>query len=295
MEFDADFVFFLGASVVLAFFMCFRFLRHTRLIEDTPTSRVRSAHQGYVELEGAGLLLEGSVISAPLTQTACIWWFYEIEKKVRRNKSTSWDTIEKKSSPDPFYLEDSTGRCVVNPAGADVITTSSHVWYGNSAWPSAPPSGKSLINFGSYRYTERRIEPGAQLYALGLFKTRNVVMDPVEENSALQEKLAEWKQDSERIKLLDVNRDGQLDVKEWEAARIVALKELRREHQTLVSEGLHTLSLPELKNQPYILSAVLQKDLCKRWRIYAGLCFAWFLIGGSIFVWQLVVYGVFSG
>jgi hypothetical protein len=292
MEFDADAVFFLGASVVAAFYFSFRFLRHTRLIEDTPTSRVRSAHQGYVELEGVVHLLEGSTITCPLSKTDCIWWFYEIEKKVQRNKNTSWDTIDKKSSDAPFYLEDDTGRCVVNPVGAEVVTTFSRVWYGSSSWPTGLPSDSGFFNSGSYRYTERLIHAGSHLYALGLFKTRNVVMDSTEENAVLRDRLAEWKQDPERVKLLDVNRDGQLDVKEWEAARIVALKELRRTQQEVASEGLHTLSKPELKNQPYILSAVLQKDLCKRWRIYAGLCFAWFLIGGSIFVWQMIVYGV---
>ncbi|MGH8455325.1 MAG: GIDE domain-containing protein [Nevskiales bacterium] len=292
MEFDADELFFLGASVIAAFYFSFRFLRHTRLIEDTPTSRVRSAPQGYVELEGTGHLLEGTTIACPLTRTDCLWWFYEIEKKVRRNKSTSWDSIDKKTSDAPFYLEDDSGRCVINPVGAEVVTTFRRVWYGNAAWPAGLPSDAGYFNFGSYRYTERLIEPGTHLYALGLFKTQNMVMDTAEERAALRAKLAEWKQDSERVKLLDVNRDGKLDIKEWEAARIVALKELQREHQTLASEGLHTLSKPEQGNQPYLLSTVLQKDLCRRWRWYAALCFAWFLLGGSVFVWQMIVYGL---
>jgi hypothetical protein len=94
------------------------------------------------------------------------------------------------------------------------------------------------------------------------------------------------------MKLLDVNQDGEVDVKEWEAARRIALMELQREHQTLASEGLHTLSKPQQKNQPFLLSTVLQHDLCRRWRWYAGLCFAWFLIGGALFVWQLIEYGL---
>jgi hypothetical protein len=291
MEFDAEALFWLGASVIAAFYFSFRFLRHTRLIEDTPTSKVRSAHQGYVELEGSVRLLEGTTITCPLTNTDCIWWSYEIARKVRRNKSTSWDTIDKKSSDAPFYLEDDTGRCVVNPLGAEVITTFSRVWYGGTAWPTGLPSDSGFFSSGSYRYTERLVQAGTPLYALGLFRTQNIVMDRKSENDALRDTLAEWKQDPARVKLLDVNRDGKLDVKEWEAARIVALKELRRERHTLASEGMHTLSKPELKHQPYLLSAVLQKDLCRRWRWYAGLCFAWFLFGGSVFVWQMIVYG----
>jgi hypothetical protein len=292
MEFDADVVFFLGLSVAVAFYYSFKFLRHTRLIEDTPTSKVRSAHQGYVELEGTARPLDDTPVPSPLTQTGCVWWFYEIEKRVRRSKSDSWQTIDKKTSDAPFYLEDDTGRCVVNPAGAEVVTTVKQVWHGGSAWPSGPPSGSRFFSLGSYRYTERLILPASQVYALGLFQTRGVVMDGAGEKAALGEKLAEWKQDAARMKLLDVNKDGNVDVKEWEAARIVALNELRREYQSLASEGLHTLSKPAQGNQPYLLSAVLQKDLCKRWRWYAGLCFAWFLAGGALFVWQLVEYGL---
>lgn len=291
MEFDADVVFFLGLSVAAAFYYSFKFLRHTRLIEDTPTSRVRSAHQGYVELEGGARPLDDQPVVSPLTGTTCVWWFYEIEKRVRRNKSTSWKTIDKKSSDAPFYLVDETGRCMVNPVGAEVVTTVKQIWHGSTAWPGGPPSGSRFFSMGGYRYTERLIRPETDVYALGLFSTRSVVMDGEEENAALRDKLAEWKQNAARMKLLDVNKDGQVDVKEWEAARIVALKELRREHQALASEGLHTLSKPEQRNQPFLISAVLQHDLCKRWRWYAGLCFTWVLVGGSLFVWQLIEYG----
>jgi hypothetical protein len=292
MQFDADAVFILGLSVAAAFYYSFRFLRHTRLIEDTPTSRVRSAHQGYVELEGVAHPAERAPLSAPLTGTACVWWFYEIEKKVRRNKSTSWDTIDKKTSDAPFYLEDDTGRCLVNPVGAEVVTTLRQVWHGSSAWPSGPPSGSGLFHSGSYRYTERRIAPGSRVYALGLFETRSALHDGADEDTALREKLAEWKQDPARMQLLDVNRDGTVDVKEWEAARRAALAELQRTRLQQASEGLHTLSRPPQRGQPYLLSAVLQHDLCRRWRWYAGLCFAWFLIGGALFVWQLIEYGL---
>jgi hypothetical protein len=294
MEADGDVVIFLGISVVMAFYYCFRFLRHCRLIEDTPTSRVRSAHQGYVELEGLGHPVQDEAyLISPLSKTGCIWWFYEIEKKVRRNKSTSWDTIDKKTSDSAFLLEDATGRCLINPLGAEVVTTHKHQWYGSTAWPgSGPPAKPSFFQVGSYRYTERLIKPGEAVYALGLFKTLGTTMDADEENAALGAMLAEWKQDATRMQVFDVNKDGAIDVKEWEAARRVALRQLRRERQVQASEGLHTMSKPETKSQPYLISTVLQHDLCRRWRRYSGLCFAWFLIGGSLFVWQLIEYGL---
>lgn len=294
MEADGDVVIFLGVSVVMAFYYSFRCLRHCRLIEDMPTSRVRSAHQGYVELEGNGHPPQGdALLTSPLSQSSCIWWFYEIEKKVRRNKNTSWDTIDKKTSDAAFLLEDATGQCLVNPVGAEVVTTHKHQWYGGTAWPgSAPPAKPSFFQSGSYRYTERLIQPAEAVYALGLFKTLSASMDADEERAALTATLAEWKQDAARMQVFDVNKDGDIDVKEWEAARRMALRQLRRDRQQQASEGLHTMSKPETKSQPYLISTVLQHDLCRRWRRYSGLCFAWFLIGGSLFVWQLIEYGL---
>ena len=52
----------------------FRSWRRSRLIEDTPLSRVRSATQGYVELGGRARLMPGPPILAPLTLQSCTWW-----------------------------------------------------------------------------------------------------------------------------------------------------------------------------------------------------------------------------
>lgn len=289
MEADVDFVVFLGISTVAAFYFAFRFLRHTRLIEDTPTSKVRSAAQGYVELEGTTRVLESGDVLSALTKTPCVWWAYDIAKRVKTKNGHSWSSIKKDTSLEPFQLEDDTGRCVVNPAGAEVVTQHDSTWYGNSEWPISGPGGSGS---GSYRYIERLIHRGALVYALGLFKTTNVAADATEERAALSALLAAWKEDAGKMKLLDVNRDGKVDLKEWEAARRVALKELRQARQPVHIDGLHSLSKAELSSQPFILSSVLQKDLCRRWRIYAALCFAWFLIGGSLFVWQLIEYGL---
>lgn len=48
------------------FYLGFRQLHRARLIEDTPTSRIRSAAQGYAELEGRAVAL-GDPLYAPLS------------------------------------------------------------------------------------------------------------------------------------------------------------------------------------------------------------------------------------
>ena len=55
-----------------AFWAIFHFFYRARFIEDTPTSRVRSAAQGYVELNGVGRLMTGPpIISPPRKSSIC--------------------------------------------------------------------------------------------------------------------------------------------------------------------------------------------------------------------------------
>src|SRR3546814_8668594 len=53
------FVGILALCAPLTFWLAFSRLRESRLIQDTPTSRVRSAAQGYVEFEGFARLMPG--------------------------------------------------------------------------------------------------------------------------------------------------------------------------------------------------------------------------------------------
>ena len=54
----------LSALALLALYFAFRNLHRARLIEDTPTSRIRSAHQGYVELIGEAAMMRGETIQS---------------------------------------------------------------------------------------------------------------------------------------------------------------------------------------------------------------------------------------
>ena len=64
----------LGALALASLRAGFSGLRRTRHIEDVPTARVRSAHQGYVELIGTAHTMNGEPIIAPLSNTSCCWY-----------------------------------------------------------------------------------------------------------------------------------------------------------------------------------------------------------------------------
>ena len=109
----------------VGFFLWKKSFQHARVMEDMPTSKVRSAAQGFVELSGIQHALEGAPLSAPLTGSACTWWDYKIEKRERTRNSKGqnsdrWVTKEKQTSVGFFNLKDDTGEILVNPIGADV-------------------------------------------------------------------------------------------------------------------------------------------------------------------------------
>ena len=95
---------FLGIAAGLSGYGIFHFIRRARLIEDTPTAKVRSAAQGYLELIGRGKYLGDKPLVAPLTGTPCTWYSYKIEREVQSGKQTRWSTVESEISSLPFLL-----------------------------------------------------------------------------------------------------------------------------------------------------------------------------------------------
>lgn len=157
-----------GVIVAVAFVGAFYFFMRNRIMEDMPTSRIRSAAQGYVELAGYGVQMEGPPIVAPLSRKNCTWYSFEIEKKGISKNNTNWSKIEQGRSEELFFIKDETGECIIDPQGASVTTIEKDVWYGNSPRPPRGPAlNKGFLASGSYRYTEKRLEAGENLHAMG--------------------------------------------------------------------------------------------------------------------------------
>jgi hypothetical protein len=280
----------LAVGVVAGAAASLRSIRIARLIEDTPTSRVRSAAQGYVELSGRGEPLTGTKNLAPLTQRPCIWWRYKISKKAQTSgkRRDAWQTVASGTSGLPFLLDDGSGHCIVKPDGAEIVPTESTTWYGDSPWPSAMP-GKGLNPFGErdYRYVEDRIYEHELVYALGEFRTTtgNVENDVRSAQAAL---LAEWKDDQPALlERFDEDHDGRISLAEWEAARAAALRTVQqRETQAPPQTVQHVLCCPD-DGQLFLLAALPAGDLVKRYRHRAAWAFGGFTVGVCVLGWLL--------
>jgi len=281
----------LAAGSAFCSWRTWRHVSHVRLIEDTPTAKIRSAPQGYVELEGAGKLMDGPPIIAKLSGLPCVWFRYKIEQQVKTHykghTQTRWEVIEKDESTETFWLQDDTGRVVVDPEGADVTPRHKDSWRSSSSLGSmARPVNVS--NFltshrgqGSYRLTEERINNGERLYALGLLKSMSSYTSQPTVDEDVREMLKDWKKDQPTLlQRFDLNKDGKIDETEWRLARTQARRETMKNRQEQVihsADGLSVLGPTRDGSRPYILSAFTQKELTKRYKLwaalYAGACF----------------------
>ena len=99
-----------AVAAICGFYFAFHFLRRARIIEDTPTANIRSAHQGYVELAGTAAQMDGEPILAPLTHLPCCWYSYKVE----RLDDKRWLLADQGTSDDLFLLQDKTGKCIIH-------------------------------------------------------------------------------------------------------------------------------------------------------------------------------------
>lgn len=262
----------------------FTFLKRKRLIEDTPTALIRSAAQGYIELEGRAELMDGDPIYAPLSNRPCVWWKYRVEQRQERTsngrRDSRWVTIENGTSDSLFYLVDSTGRCAVDPEGAAVTPTERNTWYGSTRIPGRYHDddgtwwARGMGSIGQrYRYVESRIEPGDPLYAIGEFRTHDGAAARFDKSKAAGDILREWKRDqSWMLQQFDANNDGQIDMQEWQQARAEAEKIAVAKH----GEGgqpppVDLMSRARTRGQPFVIHAGTEAEILKRynWQLAA--------------------------
>lgn len=289
-----------AAAAAFAGWYAWRSIHKARTIEDIPTSKTRSAHQGYVELEGAGRLMDGAPIVGPLSGLPCVWYRYRVEERVtvqyKGGTQHRWRTVDSGESTETFWLEDDTGRAVVDPEGADITPRHKDLWHSGMLGLSSPLHSDFVASYiarnptgNPHRFTEWRINPGDPIYALGSLRNLGSHINSTTVDEDARELLREWKQDQARLReRFDLNQDGKIDEKEWMLARAQARREAlnaRREQQNQFTDGLNLLGPTNDSSRPFILSAFPQDHIVRRYRWQAALYGAGFFVLGTIAVW----------
>ena len=100
------------------FFNGFRMLRYKRLILNTPLSKIHSASIGLVELMGTPT--GSNTLSAPVTGEPCFYYRVQAWQWDESGDKHQWKQVLDESLYLPFFLEDSTGRVLIDPQGAEM-------------------------------------------------------------------------------------------------------------------------------------------------------------------------------
>lgn len=169
----------IGACAGIVFFV--RGLKRqswVRLIENIPTSPVRSVAVGLVEVQGKACAF-GETLSSPLSKNPCVYYQYKVQELRRSRRHSYWATVAKGESNLRFLLRDETGEIPVSPVGASMeIATDrqfSNSWSGggmprevNQALEELGVNTQSWLGFKkTMRVEESFIEPGDQVYVMG--------------------------------------------------------------------------------------------------------------------------------
>lgn len=258
----------------------------SRLLADLPIANIRSASQGYLKLQGRARMLGGEPVVAPLSGKPCVWYRFVVEQRERDPEHDSlmsgWRNVEQGVSGAIFALEDGTGRCVVDPEGAEVLPSITVVWRGRQPRPGYAPKAAGwwsrLAGTGPYRYTESRIHEADPLGAVGYFETMgsSLVSSPDDE---VRQVLAGWKKDRVNlIRRFDRNRDGTVDLAEWDLAQRDAEREVAAGLHTSAADHavVHVLKKPR-DARSFCLFAAAPKQMVRRYRLRA-------MVGGALFV-----------
>jgi hypothetical protein len=238
-----------------------------RAIVDTPTSRVTSAAQGFVELTGTGQPLADTHLLTPFTQLPCLWYRYTIE----RREDGDWKQVEQGESDLPFNLVDDSGRCEIDPAGAQILTRH-----------------EETRTQGDERQTEYLLLTGDPLYALGDFVSFNGSQAALNTRLDVGDLLAEWKTNPTDLQhRFDLDHNGRIDEQEWNLARQAAEQEVARRHQEIRNQPTqHRLQKPGSR-KPYLIANHSPEKLGRRYALFSALFLALMLASLFGIAWAL--------
>ncbi len=157
------------------FYRGFRLLQRKRLILNTPHSKIRSASMGLVEING--LATGPNVINSPLKQMSCYYYRSIAWEYKQRGKNSEWVKVAEESLHVPFYLDDGSGKLLIDPTGAEMdLHCDLHEEYNRSVLLSGPEMPGSVYTFLSrhgvdssrrIKVEERCISPKNSLFILG--------------------------------------------------------------------------------------------------------------------------------
>jgi hypothetical protein len=243
-------------SIALAFSLFAAIFNYWRLLKITeaPISTIVSAAQGYIELHGIATTLKP--FKTPYHGIPCVWYRASVYANRVENpyskKVVDHRLLEYSESDTLFQLKDQTGTCLVNPNGAEIIFFEKRTFVKND-----------------HRYVEEFLPAGKRLYVLGQLDTRHDQVDSEVINKEVRNILTDLKtRPQHMLNRYDHNRNGEIDMEEWELARQDAIKQAHAKYAMKTHTGSFTLVKPT-DNQLFLISAKAPHELATSYRMWA--------------------------
>ena len=155
------------------FFRGFPLLARKRLLLNTPTSKIRSASLGLVEI--SGVATGPYTLPAPISGMPCFLYCTTAWIQSDDNKTHEWKIVAEETLHVPFFLNDGTGQLLVNPRGAELdLHRDFRQTYSDSIFSAhAPPQVSNFLarhgatETSKIRIEERCIKPNDTLFVVG--------------------------------------------------------------------------------------------------------------------------------
>jgi hypothetical protein len=247
-------VFVLGA-LVATLAWAFNFKRLLGMSE-IPVATIVSATQGYVELFGTSKSL--TLTRSPIRGVECVWfrlWIYA------RDTNYMWRLADYRISEQLFELQDDSGVCRIDPRGAEVFAASRHV-----------------VVQHDHKYIEDVLFADKPVYVLGDLDTGSQINTEAEIHQDAGKLMTRLKQSKARLlQQFDLNRDGEIDMHEWELARESAYAEVRAKHAQRLQSELHLIAKPANKRL-FLISGISPHALRQHYQRWAWAHFSFFCL-----------------
>jgi len=178
------------------FFFGFRLLQRRRLILDTPFSKIRSASMGMVEISGQAA--GPYTMVAPITARPCYYFRTLVWEYKQQGRNKQWVKIVSDCMHLPFFIDDNTGRVLVDPRGADLdLHCDFKQQFSDSFFTTKDPvpdnlrsflSRHGIVTYNKIKVEEYCIKPKNSLFILGTLGDNpglEVNPQPVRETEAI--------------------------------------------------------------------------------------------------------------
>ncbi len=199
-------------------------LNYKRMVQNTPTSKIRSMAMGMAEVTGQARQYYD--LKTSHSGTRCIYFrcrYYRKRSSGLANRvslfqpsvrnSENW-VLERQTASGrlPFYIEDETGRVLVRPKGALFHISKFRQEFSGTFGMFTP----SHMGRSNTRIYEDIVPDGARIYVLGKARPEKIDGSVSEK---ITEELRALKKDNDRLMAYDADNNGRVDMEEWETAR----------------------------------------------------------------------------